>query len=523
MKKILFSLISLFSFTQGMANDIVWSIPPTLLSTSNLNASNPQISTDASGNLVALWIENGLVKSKSKLLNMNWDAGATLSPFSPSVGPAIVCDLAGNATAIWLENGIVKAASKPFMSNWSQPSTLSNGGAGIPALAVNTTGDVVAAWPRHGNIETSTKMFGGSWGGTQVISSSNAANPQIAIARSSANANAVVVWQSSSATLSSISASTKPLTGNWSAAQVISDPLHNAATPVVAMDLNGNATALWFKYDVVGTNYFNVVVQSAERLANAQWGSAASLSSSGIRNPATLVARVAYDSVGNAVALWNTSFDNDTFSIQGAVKPLRGVWDSPVDIVSSNTYGLDADLKANNLGDALALYMFYNGQTLSIQSAESDITGFMNDVWSVPILVSAGMNNGSPRTATTLAGNAIKTAAIWLSSNGMQNQVFASTGSKSLPLPPSNLSVSQNVSNLGVYTDYYNLLSWTASADPTVVGYLIYRNGTFLEQVSNTTTQFADHNRVQNGAVAYEIASVNNQNTHSAIVSVNFP
>jgi hypothetical protein len=194
-----------------------------------------------------------------------------------------------------------------------------------------------------------------------------------------------------------------------------------------------------------------------------------------------------------------------------------------VDLVSTNLYAFGANLQVCSLGDALALYMFYNGQTITIQSAETDITGFMNNFWSVPNLISYGAENANPQGAITLSGNAIQAAAVWLSSNGTNNQVFASTGTKSLPLPPSNLTVSQSADNLGIYTDYYNTLTWTASADPSVVGYLVYRNGTFLAEVPVNELQYIDHNRTQNVVSNYAVASVNSDNNYSSMVTARYP
>lgn len=522
MRKLLFSCISILSLSQAISDDINWTFPSTLLSTSNANASDPQIASDANGNLVAAWIENGSVISKTKLMHMSWDTASVLST-SSAVAPRIVCDPYGNATAVWLENGIVKTAFKPLMGNWSTTTALSDSGAGSPRIVTNSTGDIVAAWPRHGNIETKTKMFGQLWGGVQTINSSNAANQQVAISGTGTNSTAVIVWQKSNGHTSSVSASTKPIVQNWTPEQPISNTQNNAGFPNIAMDSNGNATAVWFYYELEGSNYNNVIVQSAERPSNGTWSTPVALSSPGIRNPSTLTAQVGYDNFGNAIALWNTSFDDETFNIETAIKPLTGNWSSSVDILKSNLFGLHANLKVNSIGEALALYMFYNGNTLNIQSTESDITGFMNNHWSVPLSVSTGTENAYPKVASTVVGNVINAAAIWLSNNGVNNQILATTGSKSLPLPPTHLQVSQNVSDLGVYQDYYNTLSWSPSSDPSVVGYLIYRNGLFLAQVSENVLQFIDHNRVQNGTVQYGVASVDDQNTHSSIMTVNFP
>ncbi len=515
-------LLSISSVSLGICNNIVWSFPPTLVSSASVNASNPQIATDASGNLVAAWIENGAVIAKSKLLNMPWSQHSTLSTHSATT-PSIVSDASGNATAVWLENGIVRVSTKSLNGHWSSAFNLSNGGAGYPTVAVNNTGDVIVGWTRGGNVETTLKLFGRNWQTLDVIASSNATYPQIALGGTGSNKAAVVVWQQTTPG-TSVFASNKLLSGTFSPQWMLSDPNHNAAFATAAVDANGNATALWYLYDIKNYIYSNVTLQTSSLQATSgNWTDAYALSAPGIRSPSTLVARVAYDGAGNAIALWNTSFDDETFNIQSAVKPLGQPWGNVVDLVSNNLYAFGADLQVCSLGDALALYMFYNGQTLTIQSAETDITGFMNNFWSVPTLISSGSENASPKGAITLSGNAINAAAVWLSSNGTNNQVFAATGRKSLPLPPSNIMVSQNVDNLGIYTDYSNTVTWTASADPSVVGYLIYRNGTFLAEVPANALYYIDHNRTLNVVSNYAVASVNSDNNYSSMITAQYP
>jgi hypothetical protein len=521
MKKLIAVLLSISSLSLGICNNIVWSFTPTLVSSASVSASDPQIATDANGNLVSAWIENGVVIAKSKSLNSPWSHASTLSAL-PATTPRIVSDASGNATAVWLEHSIVRVSSKSLHGNWSSAINLSDGGAGYPTIAVNKAGDVIVGWSRDGNVETTLKLFGGSWQQLDVIASSNANYPQVALGGTGSNKTAAVVWQQTTLG-TSVFSSTKLLSGTFSPQQKLSDPNHNAAFATVAMDINGNATALWYLYDIKNSIYSNVTLQTSSRPAGGNWTNAYALSAPGIRNPSTLVARVAYDGVGNAIALWNTSFDDETFNIQSAAKPLGQPWSSVVDLVSTNLYAFGADLQVCSLGDALALYMFYNGQTITIQSAETDITGFMNNFWSVPTLISSGSENANPKGAITLSGNAINAAAVWLSSNGTNNQVFASTGTKSLPLPPSNLTVSQSADNLGIYVDYYNTLTWTASSDPSVVGYLIYRNGTFLEEVPANVLQYIDHNRTQNVVSNYAVASVNGDNIYSSMITTHYP
>lgn len=158
---------------------------------------------------------------------------------------------------------------------------------------------------------------------------------------------------------------------------------------------------------------------------------------------------------------------------------------------------------------------------LYLQSIESNINGYLNNVWSVPVTLSIGSENGFPKVVSTINGNQIYATAIW-ANYGANKSVMAVTGSKTLVLPPSNLNVAQNLNNFGVFTEYSNTLSWTASADPSAIGYLIFRNGLFLEQVGANVLSYIDHNRAQNGSVTYNVSSIDAQQTQSAAVSINF-
>lgn len=524
MKKILGTLFTLLICADlHSSSNLNWSSPPTVLSGVSLNATDPQIAIDTAGDAVAIWIENNFVKSSSKLVNGNWGASVIISLTGAS-SPRLVSDSNGNATAVWLENGVVKAATKPLNGNWSSATTLSNTNASSPTLCVDSAGDVVAAWARSGNIETNTKLFGMNWQTRVTITSTTASIPHVAIGGSGSNTRAVIVWQGTSSGNNVVYTSTKLLGGSWSSGLLISDTAHNATKPCVAVDGSGNAVAIWYAYDVTGLSYSNVVVQSSTRSnATSTWNPPKSLSNAGIRNPASLVARVAFDTFGNAIALWNTSFDDQTFNIESAVKPVNGSWSDAVDLVNSNLYAYSADISATSFGDVLSLFLFYNGASLLIQSVESDINGYLNNFWSVPITISLGGGNSNPKVAASLSGNVIHAAALWINNNGVYNSIVASTGSKTLVVPPTNLTVTQSVHNFGTFSEYYNTLHWTASTDPNVVGYLVFRNGTFVKQLDATAVQYVDDNRTQNGSVTYAVTAIDNQDSQSAAVSVNFP
>lgn len=499
-----------------MSTTFNWSSPHTL-STTTVNSSNPKIVIDPNGNLVAVWIENGFVKASNKPVSGSWTSSSTISTTGASSLYAVI-DSNGTATIIWLNNTIVYASSKTLTGSWSSASALSNTGASTPVLTIDNIGNSIAVWPRNGNIESSTKLLGSSWQNNATINNTFANSPCVAIGGTSTNTNLIaIVWHSTST--NSIYVSTKLLnSGGWSTPQVISDTNHYSGYPRVTVDQNTNITAVWYTYDIVGTIYSNVCVQSSYLIqSTGKWAPFINLSSGGLCNPANLTLSVKCDGNANVIAVWNTSFDGANFTVESAIKPTGNVWSTKSDIINS-LYSLTVDMNVIPLGDALSTFMFYNGNSLLILISEMNTTGY-NCVWSVPLNISKGTNNGFPNIACTLTGNNINAAVIWIQSNGTDNIIQVSNASRPSVLPPSNLTITQNANNLGIFTEYNNVLHWTASTDPNLAGYIIFRNGVLIAQTTARSVQYTDSNQLYNGFATYGIAAVNTQQLQSAIVN----
>lgn len=521
--KILIALFNIFAVSSLTAANIRWTTPPTTISAANQNASGAQMATAANGDLVAVWLENGFVKASINIGQSSWGAATTISGASSS-SPCVVSDPSGNITVIWSEGGTIKASSRPAGGSWGSATAISSAGSSAPSLGVDNSGNVVAAWVNsNGKIATSTKLFGNSWSGQSTLSTGAGTIPYVAMGGSGSNATSVVVWQGTSGDFATIMASSKLTSGSWSSQATISDTTRHAAYPRAAVDGSGNVTALWYKYDLINSIYSNVTVTAATKIFNKSWATSASISAAGMRDPSTLSAKIAYDQLGNAIAFWNNSYNGATFNVESAVKYVGQSWSNPVKAVESNEYAYSQDLAVCSLGDAHAAYMFYNGQYLFIRASDNDITGFIPSEWSVPLNIGIGTGNAFPRIVATLSNNKIYTGALWLTQNGSNQNVMAVTGARSLVLPPTALSVTQSSNNFGVFTEYENTISWTASTDDNANGYAIYRNGVFIAQVDASTTSYVDHNAKQSGSVTYGVATVDYQQDRSAIVLVNYP
>ena len=82
----------------------------------------------------------------------------------------------------------------------------------------------------------------------------------------------------------------------WGATATISDLTRHGAFPQVAVDLNGNALALWYSYDVdvTDTIFSNVATSAAYLPYGGSWTSPTVVSEAQIRDPADLEIQVAF-------------------------------------------------------------------------------------------------------------------------------------------------------------------------------------------------------------------------------------
>ena len=511
----------LFYSPQLMAGGVVWTSPATI-STSNKNASDPQVGLDNNGNVVAVWVENGFVISKTLPVNGSWSSPTTLSGSGASI-PQLVVDGNGNANAIWIENGVVNVASKALNGSWSAATALSSSGASSPQIALDTNGNVVAVWVLNGVIQSATHLFGGSWPGSpDDLSGSGMDYPQVAIG---ANGNVVAVWHGVFSSMDTVFAANKSISGTWNAPEQISSASYNCVFPKIDVDLNGNAIAVWFRYQVANTVYSDVVLQAATCPYSDSWTAPIDLSRAGLYDPASLFGNVYYDGHGNAIACWNISYDGSSFSYEVATLPAGGIWSQTIDLLSQNLYAYAIDLAVDAYGHAFAVYMLNNTSqpSVEIQCRKMDIFA-LGPAWCTSFAsLSSGSYNGYPQAAAVSNGNQIYSAAVWLSYNGSNTTIQAATGAGIIFSPPSNLAVVQNSYDKFLFTTYCNTLSWQPSTDPKVKGYYIYRNGKPILGVPPDVSQMIDENRIPGESVTYGVSAYYGDFSQSQVVNITYP
>ena len=190
-------------------------------------------------------------------------------------------DSSGNITAVWLENGVVNSATLPLSGSWSAATAVSASGAFSPELAVDSGGNTVAVWVRSNFIESATKLFGGSWSLVSKLTNNTSSSPQVAIG---SNGTVVAVWHSLTGGSNAIVSATSPVNGSWNTAVNVI-PLTPAFThdlPKIAVDASGNATLIWLRYNLSNSVYQNITLIAASLPVNgSSWGSPAILTTGG--------------------------------------------------------------------------------------------------------------------------------------------------------------------------------------------------------------------------------------------------
>lgn len=518
MKKILALFLVLVSLSELNA-DITWTSPPDTLSSTGVDSSNPVISQDSSGNTIAVWLEDGVVKSATKPFGMSWGSADTLSGMSAS-DPCLVIDPSGNATAVWVEGGVIQSAERPFNAGWGSASPISSSTASSPNLAVDATdGSVVAVWVRSGDIEASFKPFGGSFQLTPTVISQTSGGDTPKVAYN--NGKAAAVWHNFVSAVDVIfSAKTSLLA--WGLEEQISTVGVNSINANVTINsINGNAQAIWFRFMGTSPSFSNVIVQTAAETGT--WSTPVDLSLPGIRNPANLMAQVLFDGNGNGLALWVTSFNDDNFFLQFSTQDADGLWSLADDLTQQDTYGFSFDCASSSLGDTVAVYMT-GSSTIDIFSTEIDMSSFnRTDPWTVPILLSNASPNGFPSVAAISVSGTIYTSAAWIYNDGMNNLIQAVTGIEVKLEPPTNLQVMTGTNDYGVFLETFYNLSWDASPSGGVTGYAIFRDGRFLTSVTPDVLFFIDNNRDPEATGTYGVAAFDSQFEQSSIATHAYP
>ncbi|HEY4096382.1 MAG TPA: PKD domain-containing protein [Baekduia sp.] len=230
------------------------------------------------------------------------------------------------------------------------------------------------------------------------IPSQDAGQQQVAV---DAQGDATAVWVWSDGSHNRVQTSTRPAGGSWGAPATLSAAGQAANSPQVAVDARGNVTALWER-----DNGTHDIVQVAVRPAGGSWSSPSSLSSPSV---SAQYPRLAVDPAGDAAAIWE-SYDGNYFSILATARRAGTSWPLPTTLAAgSGTYtGVTPDVGLDDVGDAIAVwYRAGGGQHQFVQSSVRPAAG----AWGPVTNVSSTLHDAQqPHVAVDARGDAV---AVW--------------------------------------------------------------------------------------------------------------
>jgi len=303
-----------------------------------------------------------------------------------------------------------------------------NGGAAIaPQVAVNPLGDAVAVWQQSDGVAINayanryTPATG--WGSAQPISDVNDVDvaQQVQVGIDGAG-NAIAVWeQSSTIGISNIWASHYTAGVGWGAPATIGSGAGSAGSPQVAVDLEGNAIAVWWQH-----SGGRMDVMSSRFVPGLGWEPADVIDADALGDGSA--PQIALHASGHAIAVWARAVDAGGFNFVYDVWVNRFVpgvgWGTAGPISGSpiNEPNPGPRVTFDRDGNAIATWGAVNGSGFAdVWSAYSDTSGS----WSAPALVEAEDSGSArdPRVAFDGVGNAI---AVWKQSDGLRDNVMSS-------------------------------------------------------------------------------------------------
>ncbi len=297
-----------------------WSAPQELAE-AGYPTPESQVAVDAEGNAVVVWasqLENpgsGSIQAATLPAGGIWSAPISISGGNSAGQPRLVVDAHGDFTAIWGGfDAIESAVKRAGATGWEAPSVLSNLWTGSPTLATNANGEAVAAWVlalsnSQRRIQGAVKPAGGFWGAPTDLSAVEAAvgPPDVAI---DPQGDATAVWSAAGGVSARpvIQAAVRPAASAWQAPTELSETeTPEDGNPQVALDLQGTAVVVWW-----GRDAGNDVIESSTRpAASAAWGTPVALSGMAAHRAKPMIA---LDPQGNAVAVWEL---DDTIQAAG--------------------------------------------------------------------------------------------------------------------------------------------------------------------------------------------------------------
>jgi hypothetical protein len=226
-----------------------------------------------------------------------------------------------------------------------------------------------------------------------------------------ANGNAVAVWTRFDGTNNRIQAAFRNEGGTFSAPQTISDSGQDASEPQVAVDPAGNAVAVWSRFD--GTV---LRIQAAYAPAGGSFGASETVSAAGSKAGGQGFApQVSMSASGEAIVVWS-QLEGANYLVQMASRPpgSGSSFGAQVSLSAAGQDAFDDQIDVAPDGNAVAVWYRFDGSRDRIQAATRGTSGSFGAAVNIS---PSGEDNFTPQVTVRNGGSA---TAVWYGSDGVQ-------------------------------------------------------------------------------------------------------
>ena len=357
---------------------------PTVLSDPALPASYVELAADASGNIVAIWSENGFIRFSQRPSGGSFAPAQTIAGSGNSTFPPAVAIGGGTVVAAWARGTVpnfdLAVAVKPSAAAAFGPVTdfaVAGQRADPNAVdaAMNESGAALVSWltsapagPNFGDptpadvVRAAARPAGGTF--TQLyppyqtgVAAERAVNPKVHL---DAAGRGTVVWGYDADSppifgfgqLFTIKSAARGPSGDFTGVATVSGPDATYSSLEVAADSEGTALAMWY----AGT------LQSNTRPAGGSWSGAVQNVSAPANFFLSPDPAIRFDPSGRAIAVW-TFNGGGTDNVQSAVRPKGGSFGAVTDVVSVDPSGTGdgvsgpTPLGVDDQGNAVTLWL----------------------------------------------------------------------------------------------------------------------------------------------------------------------
>ena len=416
-----------------------------VISSGTDSASGAQLSMDASGTAVAVWVQGNGIWSNRYVPGTGWGAATAISSGTGGAEvPQVAMGGSGTATAVWrqwdgAEYSIYANRYLPG-TGWGTATIIERGegqaggvtkssiSLGGPQVGMDTSGNAIAVWPQWDggawSIYANRYAPGIGWGTEALIESglNNTYDPKMAMDRTG---TAIAVWrdvkEGSSGPGGSVYANRYEPGIGWGIVTRMDNALGYALGPDVALGGSGDAIAVWNQVNP-NPSWNGICARRYE--PGRGWGTETVVAEGGGPHYVTLP-RVALAGAGIAV-VWEEGiiYGGGGYSIPYETRsigvsnymPLTG-WMAPALISSTEWYTDSAQVAMGSNGNALAVWRRRDGYTIYANRYVSG-TGWQ----AASVVETAGGEAFLPRVATDSNGNYL---IVWQQWDGTRFNISA--------------------------------------------------------------------------------------------------